>query len=100
MQNRDKSSSAVAIHAQMWAGFRQAPRPRAEDGLTLTLTPRSGGSGLDIFVIAKFPFLVSNATFSRYKGEHGPELSNLSALHACISRQANQVLIEDLGSSK
>jgi pSer/pThr/pTyr-binding forkhead associated (FHA) protein len=208
MQNNDKSSSAVAVHAQMWAGFRTAPqagsgevvlkplsrpelgeirigehefvigrdekpfasckndirsklgrrharilrqkgliyledfesrtgttvnrtrvgrtysrlqhgdeicfggavsfrveinsRARQDEGLTLTLTPKSGGSGpgLDIFVIAKFPFLVSNATFSRYKTSHSEEVGNLSPLHACISQKSGRVYIEDLGSSK
>ncbi len=101
MQVGEKSASAVEIHARMWAGFRQTnSRARNESNLSLTLTPKSGDSRLDIFVIAKFPFLVSNATFSRYKQEHGVELGNLSPLHACISQKGGQAYIEDLGSSQ
>jgi FHA domain len=100
MQVGDKSASALAIHAQMWAGFRQTPgRARNESSLTVTLTPKSGDSRLDIFGISKFPFLISNATFSRHKGEHGHELGKLSPLHACISQKGGQAYIEDLGSS-
>jgi pSer/pThr/pTyr-binding forkhead associated (FHA) protein len=100
MQAGEKSASAVSIHAQMWKGMRQAPRrARNEQALTLTLTPKSADSGLDIFVVTKFPFLVSNASFSRYKREHSSELNNLSPLHACISQKAGQLYIEDLGSS-
>jgi len=84
----------------MWAGLRQTNRrTRNETNLTLTLTPKSGDARLDILVISKFPFLVSNATFSRYKREHGEELSNLSPLHASISHKAGLAYIEDLGSS-
>jgi hypothetical protein len=100
MQVGEKSASAVDIHAQMWAGLRQTNRrTRNETNLTLTLTPKSGDARLDILVISKFPFLVSNATFSRYKREHGEELSNLSPLHASISHKAGLTYIEDLGSS-
>jgi hypothetical protein len=100
MQVGEKSMSAVDIHARMWAGFRQTDRrARNDSDLTLTLTPKSGDSGLDIFAISKFPFLISNATFSRYQRQHGPELSNLSELHACISQKGGQAYIEDLGST-
>jgi hypothetical protein len=100
MQVGEKSTSAVDIHAQMWAGLRQTNRrTRNETNLTLTLTPRSDDSRLDILVISKFPFLVSNATFSRYKREHGEELNNLSPLHASISQKGGVAYIEDLGST-
>ena len=79
------------------------PRTRPEKSLTLTLTPKSGDSGLDTIVINKFPFLVSktDATFSNYKskGEHGRELGYLSRRHAYIYPKGGQAYIEDLGSS-
>ena len=79
------------------------PRIRPEGSLTLTLTPKSGDSGLDTIVIAKFPFLVSktDATFSNYKSksEHGRELGYLSRRHAYIYQKGGQAYIEDLGSS-
>jgi hypothetical protein len=100
MQVGEKSASAVAIHAQMWAGFRQVnSRARNEGNLTLTLTPKSGDAGLEIFAITRFPFLVSNATFSRYERHHSRELGNLSPLHACISQKAGHAYLEDLGST-
>jgi hypothetical protein len=99
MQVGEKSASAEAIHAQMWAGFRQTGRARNEGSVTVMLTPKSGDSGLDILVVTKFPFLVSNATFSRYERGHSHELDNLSPLHACISQKGGQTYIEDLGSS-
>ena len=80
------------------------PRTRPEGrSLTLTLTPKSGESGLDTIVIAKFPFLVSktDATFANYKGQsaHGRELGYLSRRHAYIDYKGGQAYIEDLGSS-
>src|ERR1700738_1391667 len=80
------------------------PRTGPErSSLTLTLTPKSGDSGLDTIVITKFPFLVSktDATFSNYKskGEHGRELGYLSRRHAYIYPKGGQAYIEDLGSS-
>ena len=104
MQAGEKSASALEIHARMWAGFRQAPNRRArnENSLTLTLTPKSSDSGLDILAISKFPFLVSktDATFSRYKnkGPHDKELAYLSRRHAYIQVKDGQPYIEDLGS--
>jgi pSer/pThr/pTyr-binding forkhead associated (FHA) protein len=78
------------------------PRGRPRGSLTLTLTPKSGESGLDTIVIAKFPFLVSKTepTFSRYKAnrEHGCELGYLSRRHAHIYQKDGQPYIEDLGS--
>ncbi len=79
------------------------PRTRLEESLTLTLTPKSGNSGLDTIVITKFPFLVgkTEATFSRYKSKHDHrrELSFLSRRHASIYEERGQAYIEDLGSS-
>jgi len=75
---------------------------RPEGGLTLTLTPESGDSGLDQIVATKFPFLVSktDATFSRYKNKsvHGRELRYLSRRHAYIYEKGGQAYIEDLAS--
>jgi pSer/pThr/pTyr-binding forkhead associated (FHA) protein len=72
------------------------------EGLTLTLRPESGDSGLDTIVITQFPFLVSKteATFSHYKShrEHGRELGYLSRRHAYIYQKGDQAYIEDLGS--
>ena len=80
----------------------QALKPRAEPGLTLTLTPESGDSGLAPIVITKFPFLVGKAhpTFSRYKNKpgHGRERSYLSRRHAYIFQKDGQAYIEDLAS--
>ena len=79
---------------------RTRPKPSS---LTLTLTPKSGNSGLDTIVITKFPFLVSktDATFSNYKSksEHCRELGYLSRRHAYIYQKGGQACIEDLGSS-
>jgi pSer/pThr/pTyr-binding forkhead associated (FHA) protein len=78
-------------------------RIRSEKSMTLTLTPKSGGSRLETIVIEKFPFLVSKtgATFSQYRSnsEHGRELDYLSRRHAYIHQKAGQAYIEDLGSS-
>jgi pSer/pThr/pTyr-binding forkhead associated (FHA) protein len=78
------------------------PRTRPEGSLALTLTPKSGESGLDTIVITKFPFLVSKTegTFSHYKGksEHGRELNYLSRRHAYIYQKGGEAYIEDLGS--
>ena len=80
----------------------QALKPRAEPGLTLTLTPESGDSGLAPIVITKFPFLVGKAhpTFSRYENKpgHGRERSYLSRRHAYIFQKDGQAYIEDLAS--
>ena len=80
----------------------QGLKPRAERGLTLTLTPESGDSGLAPIVITKFPFLVGKAhpTFSRYKdeNEHGRERNYLSRRHAYIFQKGGQAYIEDLAS--
>jgi pSer/pThr/pTyr-binding forkhead associated (FHA) protein len=80
----------------------QALEPRAEPGLTLTLTPESGDSGLAPIVITKFPFLVGKVhpTFSRYKNTpgHGRERSYLSRRHAYIFQKDGQAYIEDLAS--
>jgi pSer/pThr/pTyr-binding forkhead associated (FHA) protein len=80
----------------------RAMKSRSEGGLTLTLTPESVGSGLDVIVVTRFPFLVSkaDATFSRYKNknEHGRERSYLSRRHAYIYQKGGQAYIEDLAS--
>ena len=80
----------------------RAMKSRAEGGLTLTLTPESVGSGLDVIVVTGFPFLVSksDATFSRYKNknEHGRQRSYLSRRHAYIYQKGGQAYIEDLAS--
>jgi len=82
-----------------------APRAmtsRSESGLTLTLTPASAGSGLDVIVVTRFPFLVSksDAAYARYKNrnEHGKERGYLSRRHAYIYQKGAQAYIEDLGS--
>lgn len=73
-----------------------------EGSLTVTLTPESAESGLDIILITRFPFLVSKteATFLQYKSksEHARELGYLSRRHAYIYRKSGQAYIEDLGS--
>lgn len=80
----------------------RAPKSRPKVGLTLTLTPNVGDSGLDTIVITRFPFLVSKTdeTFSHYKGksDHSRELRYLSRRHAYIYRNGSQAYIEDLAS--
>jgi len=80
----------------------RALRCRPEGGLTLTLTPKTGDSGLDPIVVTKFPFLVSkiDAIFFHYKGksEHSRELSYLSRRHAYIFQKGSQAYIKDLAS--
>jgi pSer/pThr/pTyr-binding forkhead associated (FHA) protein len=82
----------------------RTPALRPEGGLALTLTPDSPASGLDVIIVTRFPFLISktDATFSRYKNEHGRELGYLSRRHAYIylkKEDAGRVAcIEDLAS--
>ena len=80
----------------------RAMKSRPKGGLTLTLTPESVVSGLDVIVVTQFPFLVgkADATFSRYKNkcEHGRERSYLSRRHAHIYQKGGQAYIEDLAS--
>jgi len=61
------------------------PRRTAE-GFSLTLAPASAAQDLQPIVITRFPFLVSktDAAFSRYRNEHGRQLSFLSRRHAHI----------------
>jgi pSer/pThr/pTyr-binding forkhead associated (FHA) protein len=71
------------------------------EGLTLTLTPESGGSGLEAIVITRFPFLVSktDAAFSRYRNEHAQQLGYLSRRQAHIFQKGGGAYIEDLSST-
>ena len=74
---------------------------RPEEGFTLTLTPESAATGLETIVITRFPFLVSktDAAFSRYRNEHGRQLSFLSRRQAHIFQKGGDAYIEDLAST-
>ena len=74
---------------------------RSAQGLGLTLTPASSGTDLQTIVITRFPFLVSknDAAFTRYRNEHGRQLSFLSRRHAHIFQKDGVPCIEDLASS-
>jgi pSer/pThr/pTyr-binding forkhead associated (FHA) protein len=100
-----RSGDEICFGSVLWYRVQITPRavkPRSEGGLTLTLTPESGDSGLAPIVITKFPFLVGKAepTFSRYKSrnENGREWSSLSRRHAYIYQKGGQAYIEDLAS--
>jgi pSer/pThr/pTyr-binding forkhead associated (FHA) protein len=75
-----------------------APRPPA---VTVTLTPESGGDGLEPIVIARFPFLVSktDAAFARFRHAQSRQADYLSRRHAHIFQKGDTVCIEDLGST-
>ena len=101
LQNGDEVCFGGVLSYRVEIAARSGGASRSADGFSLTLTPASADSDLQPIVVTRFPFLVSksDAAFSRYRNEHGRQLSFLSRRHAHIFQKDGGVCIEDLGSS-
>ncbi|MGD8709176.1 MAG: FHA domain-containing protein [Ectothiorhodospiraceae bacterium] len=83
--------------------LEETPRPGEErpGGLSLTLVPVSGQSGLDPIAVERFPLLVGKdvGVFARYVAASAEEGRYLSRRHALIYQAHDTLYVEDLGST-
>ncbi|NEX21733.1 FHA domain-containing protein [Thiorhodococcus mannitoliphagus] len=73
----------------------------APTDITLVLEPADPQAGPDPIRIKNFPFFVSKSapTFAKYAQRAAAELDFISRRHAQVSRQGDQLLLQDLGST-
>jgi len=93
MPAADRSASAVEIHAQLWAGFRQAPSSRHVDVVLKPLSrPELGEIRIDA---AEFAIGRAEQPFASYGNN---VINMLSRRHARIFRKDGCVYLADLES--